>query len=175
MLASRNKIEQTFNLGRFTCITGRCGLVALANFNPHTRTVGLFLLLASRGVQLCRASVRTSVPIHTMQLTKVDGLRLLLTSDYEGTIRVFAVTHNDLVFVKSEKVSRIEEIKITSDTELEVMQRISLIDYLYFKCTNINFYINPKIRIEDEIDYRYDYRHFDLLGGMLRRLPGNFM
>ncbi len=191
LLATRESAKQNFHPGKFTCITGRSALVAVANFNPHTRTVGLFLFQGSRKNPIALTKIKSSVPIHTMQLTKVDGMRLLLTSDYEGVIRVFAAISGDLVLVETENIKTIEEIKITSDSDKQYRLIIPMIEYLCLDCLDLDFNLKPEIRFDEYSRLRHEeffnrgYRdpfgirepnlrrhagELDLPGDLLRRL-----
>ncbi len=85
-----------------------------------------------------------------MQFTKVKALRLLLTSDYEGAIRVFGICYDGLFLVENEKVSKLHEIKITSEYEGRVMQNTSMLGHLYLTLPNIHISLQPQSEFESE-------------------------
>ncbi len=60
MMACRSTTQLGLDAGSFTCVAGRCGLVATASFSRENGLVGLYLLVALSGKRVCEASFENS-------------------------------------------------------------------------------------------------------------------
>ena len=138
LLATRATEPRTFDEFKFTCITGKSGLVATASFDSNKEKVVLYLLEGIRGKRLGQVIFSSSVPIHRMQFAKVKSLRVLLTYDYDGKIRVFSVSHDGLVFDQRELITNITHIKLRSNETMDLDTPILEKLYLYFKHASVN-------------------------------------
>ena len=119
-MLSNHKVRRPIgDSGKFTCITGRVGVIAAANFDPLENRATIFLLQAFGGEMLSQAIINTSVPIHSMLLLGTNEnskASELLTYDYEGFARNFILTDGLFCPNATEQTDQTFQIEDSLDT-----------------------------------------------------------
>jgi hypothetical protein len=155
MLSVRRPLRPCNYGSKFTCITGRYGIVATANFKPSSKMVELYLFLSIKGTFLTKIRYQSDFPIQTMKFMKMKGIKMLLTADYEGNIVPFAVTDDGLIRLSKKNVFRIEEIKIVDRMENQRLYSTKLLDI--FLQHSSNSYSDQNIRSNEDLDFGRNY------------------